>query len=374
MKDTYGQLSLDLFQHVDQKLYSGNKSLVVSSPENEHLRICSDCGSEKTVLEFSRTGWKKTYRSTCKECRNKDARILHQMRKGSTATRASRLTAAAKSRAAAKGLKFDITVEWVQRALDSGICEATGIAFDLTSKRGWNTPSLDQIKAGGGYTMENTRVVLFGFNAACGNWGEHRFIEMANAIMKSRRMKSEKLQNRLTENLMQQTANLGSTLYNLTWKEWITPSGRSRSRLRASVRRTSATDCIGWPTPTVTDASRGEKYDPFAKNQTLNMAGQLAGWPTPSCSNDRTGNPDSALSMIRQDGSKVQQRLQDFAAICGPARLTATGEMLTGCSAGMAGGGQLNPNLSRWLMGLPAEWDACAPTATPSTRQPPKRS
>ncbi|WP_235583790.1 hypothetical protein, partial [Pseudomonas aeruginosa] len=87
----------------------------------------------------------------------------------------------------------------------------------------------------------------------------------------------------------------------------------------------------------------------------LNDLAQLAGWPTPSCQNDRTGNPESALSMTRKDGSKVQQRLQDFAAIAAPARLTACGQMLTGSSAGMASGGQLNPAHSRWLMGLPPE-------------------
>ena len=100
----------------------------------------------------------------------------------------------------------------------------------------------------------------------------------------------------------------------------------------------------------------------------------LAGWPTTSCNKDRTGNPESALSMTRADGSKVQQRLQDFAAICGPVRLTASGEMLTGSCAGMESGGQLNPAHSRWLMGLPPEWDACAPTETPSTRKPRKPS
>lgn len=54
--------------------------------------------------------------------------------------------------------------------------------------------------------------------------------------------------------------------------------------------------------------------------------------------------------------------------------VTASGEMLTGCSAGMESGGQLNPDLSRWLMGLPDAWASCAPTETPSLRRSRKRS
>lgn len=51
-----------------------------------------------------------------------------------------------------------------------------------------------------------------------------------------------------------------------------------------------------------------------------------------------------------------------------PARYTASGELLTGCSVGMADGGQLSPHMSRWLMGYPIQWCQCAPSAKPKKR------
>lgn len=227
--------------------------------------------------------------------------------------------------------------------------------------------------------------------------------------------KSAALQQSLASRLQRRMLSLGSTLFRLTWKPWVLPSGRSLSRLRAWALRTSAREPTSWPTPAARDWKSGCDT---AANRALRGAGgmlmqeaahlsawptpsstivdakprppittgrkptdpqigladvavHLAGWPTPSCNNDRTGNPESAMSMTRPDGTKVQQRLQDFAAICGPARLTASGALLTGSCAGMESGGQLNPAHSRWLMGLPVEWDECAPTknASPRTRR-----
>ena len=75
----------------------------------------------------------------------------------------------------------------------------------------------------------------------------------------------------LVNKLRAKTALLGSTLYALTWKERVTPLGRSIPALRASVRRTSDKDCTGWPTP---NASNGKgAYQDVKKNLARAAAG-----------------------------------------------------------------------------------------------------
>lgn len=125
-----------------------------------------------------------------------------------------------------------------------------------------------------------------------------------------------------------------------------------------------------WAAPTTNDSLRSPSQD-FAPtpNLTLNHMAVLAGWPTPMAGtpaqngNNEAGNNDSSRRTV--DLCTVPQ---------GPARLTVTGQLLTGSSAETASGGQLCPGHSRWLMALPSAWDDCGVMAMQSLRKSPKPS
>ena len=126
---------------------------------------------------------------------------------------------------------------------------------------------------------------------------------------------------------------LGSTLYKLTWKPWVTPSGRSRSRLRASVLRTSETGCIGWPTPAAHEpggtpeqhlarkracVERGIQMGATAVTH-LSLAVQYAGWPTPTVGNAMGSQSFEGLSATGKtpDGRKVAVSLGHVVTMAG---------------------------------------------------------
>jgi hypothetical protein len=154
---------------------------------------------------------------------------------------------------------------------------------------------------------------------------------------------SNNLQSSLANRLHLRLADSGSTLFKLTWKQWPIGQQRQICALRASAHRNAD-----------------------------NVNG-LSPWLTPSARDYK----DTCIPRPRKTG---RSRLDHVSTQCflvdhpNAARLTASGEMLTGSIAKTNGGGPLNPQHSRWLMGYEAVWGLCQLMATQSFRKSGKRS
>ena len=200
---------------------------------------------------------------------------------------------------------------------------------------------------------------------------------------------SANLQRSLVNKLQARLDSLGSTLYKRTWKDVVTPAGRSHSRLAVSAVRTKDNACTGvsspWATPNAWDGKRGpikggldETFQRVDKNgvrfgRSLVTEAQFTSWPTPNAHDHRIGYQN------RSNGKKGTQKnvetiARDNLPTDQPVRLTDSGEVRIGSDAGMGSSGQLNPSHSRWLMGYPSAWDACAVTAMQSFPSKRKRS
>ena len=251
---------------------------------------------------------------------------------------------------------------------------------------------------------------------------------------------------RLANRLRAATASLGSTLFELTWKNAYTPAGAWCPRLAATARPIAVSDFIGapWHSPRATDGSNG---GPNQGNGALPPDAALCGWPTAAARDWKSGQaseetlehnarPLSEIAVLAgwptaqaRDWKGAQGRaykgeavdmsavahlaawstatvndsragcnatanrspeakpaesgwtLVDLARLtCFPGLFAAHGPERIGFCVGPSGweirpaSGQLNPGLSRWLMGLPPEFCDSAVTAMQSLPRRPRRS
>ena len=103
--------------------------------------------------------------------------------------RASVLYSNAKSRCKKKKIGLHITHEWIQKHLERGTCELTGLPFSLEPPppgltRRLDAPSLDRISKHKPYTEENTRVILWAVNCALSEYGTSTMLPILKAMIK----------------------------------------------------------------------------------------------------------------------------------------------------------------------------------------------
>ena len=123
----------------------------------------------------------------------------------------------------------------------------------------------------------------------------------------------------LGSRLEQRFATAGSTLFRQTWKVLVTPSGRQLWAHTASARHAIDLDCSGWQTPRARGDAGGTRW---------------------------------------KNGEA--RNLEDQARMYG---------LMRGLTVSEVARLSLSPTFCRRLMGLLEEWDACAPTATRSSRR-----
>jgi len=181
---------------------------------------------------------------------------------------------------------------------------------------------------------------------------------------------------------------------------WLTPSANDDASGNPGAKMQkmlpSQSKLAGWPTPMAgTPAQKGNNE--AGNNDSSRRTVALAGWSTPTAQTQRksaramtpstdngrrSGGGQSSPPGLEQEAelahgiiaSDVQRSglPATWPEWTGPARITVSGEMLTGSSAGMESGGQLDPAHSRWLMGLPKVWDECGIAAFEKLKKPSK--
>jgi hypothetical protein len=175
MAGRYSTLEIEMLRHYSQDLEVGDIKLLLQ----DHGFIRSEDSIIKKIAEIQQED-KIRKAAQAKERANKDI----------VKYRAKSLFNGAKARAKDKGLVFSLNIGWVEEKMRAGKCEATGMSFVFTeyghgtTKTNPYAPSLDRIDSNGGYTLDNTQVVLSAFNKFKSDMVQHEIIDIAKAIVK----------------------------------------------------------------------------------------------------------------------------------------------------------------------------------------------
>lgn len=178
-------------------------TVTVESPAGA-TKQCERCLRVRPLVLFPRP---RAYSRHCQGCTDAELAAVHGTRCGSLSPtrfrvasvmaqqpgtwdvativhRASALVRKAKLRASWTGQPFALSTEWAADRLTHGLCEVTGLPFELNEgTRGAFSPSIDRARPELGYTAENSRMVVWIYNSAKGDGTHSDVLRMAFALV-----------------------------------------------------------------------------------------------------------------------------------------------------------------------------------------------
>jgi len=160
-------------------------------------KTCSRCNHALPLDQFYKGSASQGKMSWCKVCANaykvddhkknpKKRRDIDAKRLASPKGRAGNIYRAARRRALAKGIYFSLSVSRIERALVLGVCERTGVEFDLSRPEGVSrnpyAASIDRIDPFLGYTDENVQIVVSMYNLGKSQFSDAEFITFCKIV------------------------------------------------------------------------------------------------------------------------------------------------------------------------------------------------
>lgn len=163
-------------QFIDESRFSRYKSRFNVRNSLRLQASCKKCMNEKSLV------WAE---------RNPDkVKLTNRKSNNSLEGRCRRMLKNAKLHAKARGLSFSLDKEWVLARLVYGVCEVTGIPFEIahnwprvTSVQSPWSPSIDRKDSQLGYTKDNCRVVVWMYNSCKAEFSDADVLRFAEAFV-----------------------------------------------------------------------------------------------------------------------------------------------------------------------------------------------
>ena len=158
---------------------------MAKSPERSYklpnwIGLCGTCGRNKDEVNF---GSGKA--GECNPCAKSRWNANNAVK-----LRAQRLHGNAQKRAKANGWPTpDFGSPWIEEKILAGVCEVTGISFDLMSqtsdtvhaKNPW-VPSIDRIDSSKPYTKDNVQLVVYMYNVCKAEFAHKDVVKFCRAV------------------------------------------------------------------------------------------------------------------------------------------------------------------------------------------------